>query len=119
MRITPLALAITCVACSSTSPAPPESIAGRWSSWAPNQQPDPAGPMILILTESGTTVSGTASQFATTYRISGQYRRPSITLNLVPDIGGQSQPGQTVTDVGVAVNGDRLDLAGTVFYRSQ
>jgi hypothetical protein len=117
MRITTIALTVACLACSSTSPAPPYSIAGRWSSWGPNQQPDPAGPMILTLSESGTTVSGTASQFATGYSISGQYLRPSITLSVIPSPEGQLQPGQTVTLAGVAVNGDRLDLGGTIFYR--
>ncbi|HZS61833.1 MAG TPA: hypothetical protein VFA43_21360 [Gemmatimonadaceae bacterium] len=91
--------------------SPPASIAGSWSSWGPNQKPTPAGPMGFLLSESGDTVSGVSSFGGQRWSVSGQYARPTIALTLT-DVNGHVS-----SRVGKAINGGRIELNGTTFYR--
>jgi hypothetical protein len=124
MRISLLALATSCVACSATGPraVPPNSIAGTW-----NQTSDltPGGNELgLVIAESGTTVSGTAARPGLptsgllSYRVSGQYRRPLISLTFVPLVNGQPVAGESFTYTGHAVDTNTIVLNGFTMARS-
>jgi hypothetical protein len=125
VRISLIALAATCVACSATGPhtVSPDSIAGTW-----NQTSDltPAGNELgLVITESGTAVSGTASRpglpvsGSLSYRVSGQYRRPAISLTFVPLVNGQPVAGESFTYTGQAVDTNTMVLDGFTMARSE
>jgi hypothetical protein len=124
MRISLIVLVTTCVACSATGPhtVPPDSIAGTWG-----QVSDltPGGnELSLVITESGTTVSGTGSRPGLpsfgplSYRVSGQYRRPAISLTLVRLVNGQPVAGESSTYTGQAVDTNTIVLDGFIMGRS-
>lgn len=114
MRLICVAVALACAACSSgTGPSqPPDSIAGRWSNWAPGQAATPGGPEIFTLTESGTAVSGSEAWSVQTHNVSGQYVRPNITLSV-----STLAIHQIVIDTGRALDANRIRLGDTIFYR--
>jgi hypothetical protein len=101
----------------------PDSIAGTW-----NQTSDltPGGNELgLVITESGTTVSGTGSRPGLpasgllSYRVSGQYRRPAIWLTFVPLVNGQPVTGESFTYTGQAVDTNTMVLDGFTLARSE
>ena len=106
---------VACAACSGSGTGPsglPASIAGSWSSWPPNYPANPAGPQGFSLAESGDNVSGVSSFGGQSWNVSGSYVRPTITLTLTSTANGHASIW-----VGKAINGQRIELNGTTFYR--
>jgi hypothetical protein len=125
MRAFLITLVIACAACSATDDieAPPSSIAGAWNE---TSGVTPGGDQLgLVLTESGTTVSGTATGAGVpianvqSYQVSGQYVRPDISLTIVPINNGQPLSGASYNLVGRAVSANTIVLNNLTLARSQ
>jgi hypothetical protein len=115
MRIPLVAIAIACAACTTGPSGPPDTIAGTWSSQSSVNTP--AGPMELVLADSGSAVSGSASRAGQTYIVTGQYTRPDVTLTLGPELVGEMVSGYAMTYKGTALNDKTMVLSGTTFRR--
>jgi hypothetical protein len=82
-----------------SSPTEPRSVAGAWNA---DCQTTSAGCTALSLTESGSTLSGSARTLDMLYTVTGTYDRPHVSLVLVPANGA---PGATITYTGNASGG--------------
>lgn len=115
MRFVLTVIAVVCAACAGNGTGPlnaPASIAGSWSSLGPGQSPAPGGPEIITLTQSDTVITGSDSSAGQQSSVSGYYLRPAITLTLF----GLQQHG-IVIDTGKALDTNRIQLNGKIFYR--
>lgn len=116
MRALFLVFALVLVSCATGPSTPPASIAGTWSSWGPGHAPDPAGPETLVLRQSGTTVTGTASWAGNNDAVNGQYEIPNVRLELSPVSVGLGA-AQIIVYMGQATHPDRMVLNGTTYYK--
>jgi len=125
MRAFLITFVIASAACSATDDiqAPPSNIAGTWNE---TSGVTPGGSQLgLVLTQSGTAVSGTATGAGVpisnvqSYQVSGQYLRPDISLTLVPINNAQPLVGASYTLVGHALSANTIVLNNLTLARSQ
>jgi hypothetical protein len=80
VRILAIAVSIALAGCTTSPFEPPDSIEGTWSN--ETRVETPAGPLVMTLSQSGDSVSGSAWWATFTYNVSGSYDPPNVTLTL-------------------------------------
>jgi hypothetical protein len=93
-------LVATYAGCSSLTG--PGTISGAWNTGCGAGSSECIG---LILTESGSNLSGSAQTISTIYDVSGTYDRPRVTLVLVPAGGVAAEAASAIRYDGTASGG--------------
>lgn len=112
---------VAVAACSSSSLAPGNSIAGSWSSQPPGGAFTPGPEADFVLSESGDSVTGTfdAQPEPGTSSVAGTYKRPNVRLLVTPLSvpAGQNGIPLSVILTGYVKNGREMVIDGTTYYK--